>query len=132
MQGDYHTLIKNYQQEFNNRKITLSSNYTHKINARNFLRTGAIMNRLYFDLNQGQLIDSTNYWNTFIQNSGSAYSVQSYFQLKHTLNEALSINLGVHYLGLLLNNTGSFEPRAAIKYEANKKNVITFGYGLHS
>ncbi|MCF8253412.1 MAG: carboxypeptidase-like regulatory domain-containing protein [Bacteroidia bacterium] len=132
LEEDYSSLKRTYAQDFNQKRITLTSVYTQKVNARNTIRTGFTMNRFGFNLNQAQLADSSQKWITQINNKGNTYSAQSYFQWNHAFSEKLSSNIGFHYQELLLNNSRSFEPRLALKYEANQKNQFTFGYGIHS
>ncbi len=131
MQSDFNTLTKENDQYYTQNKITLSSTYTKKINARSSIRTGFIVNQLSYNLNQKDKYDTTVLI-TRINVKGSTQTAQAFFQWNYKLNERLTTNIGMHYFQLFLNNSNSLEPRASLKYELNPKNNVTFGYGLHS
>jgi hypothetical protein len=124
--------IKEYEQVFLQNKVVLSTNLTHKINAKNNIRTGFIISRLGFNLNQKKRNDSLNALTTFIQNQGNTATVQGFAQWNHKVSNRLSTNLGLHTLYLALNNTYSLEPRASVKYDLSSKQYVALGYGLHS
>jgi hypothetical protein len=123
--------VKQYQQNFDQNKITLSSTYTQKLNARNNIRTGVIFNCLFYNLNQKDNEDTT----MLIERIGikdNTQTLQGFFQWNHKLTTKLTSNIGFHYYHLLLNNSNSLEPRASLKYELSPKQNLSFGYGLHS
>lgn len=131
MQADLSTLSKQYTQTYNQTKITLSTTYTKKINARSNIRTGFILNQLGYNLVQKDKVDTTVLI-TKINVKGNTQTAQAFFQWNYKLNDKLTTNVGMHYFQLFLNNSNSFEPRASIKYEFNPRNNVTLGYGLHS
>ncbi len=131
LQKDYLSFIKDYDQSYTQTKITLSSTYTQKINSRNSLRTGFIVNQLGYNLREKELNDSS-ILEEKINVKGNTQTAQVFFQWQHKLNQRFSTNLGMHYFHVLLNNSWSAEPRASLKYDLNQKNVFTAGYGLHS
>jgi hypothetical protein len=47
-------------------------------------------------------------------------------------SEKLTLNAGVHYLQLLLNNSWSVEPRVSASYSLDDRQRFNLGYGLHS
>ncbi len=123
--------IKEYQQVFLQSKIVLSTNLTYKIDAKNSIKSGFIISKLGFDLNQKTRNDSLGALVTYIQNQGSTATIQGFSQWNRKLNNKLSTNLGFHALYLLLNNTYSIEPRASVKYDLSSKQYVALGYGLH-
>jgi hypothetical protein len=131
LENDYNTFTKTYQQTYTQSKITLSSVYTKKINARNNIRTGFILNRLGYELLQKSSRD-TNILIEKLRVNGSTETAQLFFQWNQRLSEKLTTNVGVHYFHLLLNNSNSLEPRASVKYDITPKHSLTLGYGLHS
>lgn len=131
LEPDYTTEIKEYQQTYNQSKITLSSVYTQKLNARSNIRTGIILNQLGYNLNQQDLSDTTTLI-TKINVKGSTQTVQGFFQWNYKLTEHFTTNVGLHYFNLVLNNSNSIEPRASLAYEVNPSHRFSFGYGLHS
>jgi hypothetical protein len=131
MQKDYTTLIKDFQQQFTQTKITLSSTYTRKINASSSIRAGFILNQLGYNLMKKDL-DTNKALKERINTTGNTQSVQGFFQWNYKISPKLTSNIGLHYFQLMLNNSNSLEPRASLKYQFNAKNNITLGYGLHS
>ncbi len=131
MHDDYTTFTKQYLQRFLQSKITLSSVYTQKINAKSNIRSGFILNQLGYNLSQKDLGDSTVLIER-INVKGSTQTAQAFFQWNYKVTPKLTTNVGLHYFHLLLNNSNSLEPRASLKYELTQKNVFTMGYGMHS
>ena len=131
MHDDYSTFTKQYWQRFLQSKVTLSSVYTQKINAKSNIRSGFILNQLGYNLSQKDLGDSTVLTER-INVKGSTQTAQAFFQWNYKVTPKLTTNIGLHYFQLLLNNSNSVEPRASLKYELTQKNIFTMGYGIHS
>lgn len=121
-----------YKMYFMRPRITLSSTMNHKINAKHQLRYGIIANRLDYDLEEQYRKDSTGVLVTDVDAKGNTYLMQSFFQWKYRISEKLTAVSGLHAILLTLNNTGSVEPRASLKYEATARHAFSLGYGLHS
>jgi len=128
---DYTSTKKNYEQKFNQNKITLSSVYTHKLSALSSFRTGLILNRLGYDLSQSDR-EEDDIFHERLNNNGNTQTAQGFFQWNYRPMPKLTTNIGFHYIQLFLNNSNSVEPRASLRYEATQRNIFTFGYGLHS
>lgn len=128
---DYASLTREYEQRFVQNKLTLSSTYTQKINAKNNIRTGFILNYLGYGLKQSDMGDSTVLLEQ-INEKGATGTLQVFFQWNMHLTEKLTANLGIHSFQLFLNNSSSFEPRASLRYDLRPKHHFTLGYGLHS
>lgn len=131
LSSNYSDLKREQEESYNQTKITLSSTYTKKVNAKNNLRTGFILNQLGYQLLQKSSLD-TNIMLNRINIKGNTQSIQGFFQWNTQINQRLSSNVGLHYFQLLLNNTYAIEPRAALKFELNNRQNLTLGYGLHS
>ncbi len=131
LQPDFTSLVRNYEQRFLQNKVTLSTNYTMKINARNSIRSGFILNRLGYKLGQSYN-DSTGVFVTEINQSGTTETAQAFFQWSCKLTPKWTTNVGLHYFHLFLNNSQSVEPRASVQYDLTTKHHFTLGYGLHS
>ena len=131
MNYDYQTYTKEYQQKYVQNKITLSSTYTQKIDVKNSIRAGFILNQLGYNLTQSDIAD-TNLLVERINVKGSTQTAQAFFQWNCRATTKLTTNIGLHYFQLFLNNSNSIEPRASLKYAATTKNYFTIGYGLHS
>lgn len=128
---DYSSLTRDYEQRFVQNKLTLSSTYTQKINTKNNLRTGFILNHLGYRLKQSDMADTTVLLEQ-INEQGATETVQVFFQWNTHITEKLTTNVGLHYFQLFLNNSNSIEPRASVRYDFHPKHHLTLGYGLHS
>jgi hypothetical protein len=127
----YYKPLTEYEQAFNQSKITFSSSFTKKFNSHYNIRTGIIFNELIYNLTEKDVYDS-NELTTRIKVTGHTQTLQGYFQLNNRFTDKLTTNIGIHYMQLLLNNSKSIEPRASLKYSITDKENLTFGYGLHS
>jgi hypothetical protein len=120
-----------YEENSNQYRSSAHIVYNNKLNARSSLRTGIIANR--YDM---KIFD--RFYNTQLQNmeqlrdfTGETYLMQGYFQFKHNFTSSLTLNTGLHYLQLLLNNTNSIEPRAGLKWSFKPGRSLNAGYGVH-
>jgi len=131
LQSDYTQTIRNFEQRFLQNKATLSTSYTWKLNAKSNIRTGFILNRLGYKLQQSDMGD-TNVLITQIDETGTTETAQAFFQWNYKLTPKLTTNIGMHYVQLFLNNSNSVEPRASVKYDLTPRHHFSAGYGLHS
>lgn len=131
LQNNLKTFNKLLLEAYLQNRLTLSSTYTKKLNARSNIRLGGIVNQLNFRLTKKTAF-ATKDLTTTIDRNGNTNTLQGFFQWNYRLNEKLTTNVGAHYMHLLLNNTLSFEPRASIKYSLHPKYNVFAGYGLHS
>ena len=130
LDNDYRINLQERESYVQN-KLGITSTLTRKIDAKNSIRTGFIVNFLNYNLQRKGINDSTKLMEVVLENSGSTSTVQTYLQWNHKLSERLTTNVGLHTLMLTLNNTYSIEPRASIKYDLSSKQYVSFGYGLH-
>jgi hypothetical protein len=121
-----------YYENFGNSKITLSSVLNSKLSARANLRSGIFVNQLYYNLQEKGREKEQDPIETHINSKGNTQSIQAFSQLNYRASERLTVNVGLHYLQLLLNNTNSIEPRISASYELDDKQRVSLGYGLHS
>jgi hypothetical protein len=131
LDGQYNPYL-DYTQKYANSKITFSSVLNHKVSARYALRSGVYFNQLYYNLKQRDLNEETNTLETELNATGNTQSIQAFSQLNIKASEKLTLNAGVHYLQLLLNNSFSVEPRLSASYAIDEIQRINIGYGLHS
>ncbi|MBX7204567.1 MAG: TonB-dependent receptor [Bacteroidia bacterium] len=124
--------IQKTDERFVNSKITWSSLLNYKMNTRNSLRSGIILNSLYYNLSQNHRNDSLGFMETEIDTRGQTQTVQLYSNWNHKAGDRLTVNTGFHTLHLLLNGAFAIEPRASVSYAASEKRTIAIGYGLHS
>ncbi len=110
----------------------VGSTYGLKFNARSKIETGFIYNRIQFSVDQ----NSWNFEQDFLENElsdeGGTNRIQAFATWKFRITEDLTMTSGAHLNGLTLNNSYSFEPRVAMKWDFLEGKAITFGAGIHS
>ncbi|HEY8898525.1 MAG TPA: TonB-dependent receptor, partial [Niastella sp.] len=125
-------VVDNYKDNYVTRKIQVSSTLNHKINAGNALRAGAYVDFIYFKYYKLSKENPNAPLLENINTNGNTQTVQAFVQWQYKPLNNFTFNLGLHYLALLYNNTGSAEPRASIKWDPDAKSSLAVGYGLHS
>ena len=113
-----------------NNTYRISSTYNHKFDAKNTFRTGLIMSHLEFDFIYDE--DEGEGLTRFFDNQGKMQFFQAFAHWKHRFNEDWTLNTGLHYSQLLLNNNYSIEPRAAISWQVNSRQKLSLAAGIHS
>jgi hypothetical protein len=131
--ADYNKIVvDNYKDNYITKKVLLSSTLNHKINTSNAFRAGAYVNFIFFKYYKLSKENPNAPLLETINTSGNTQTVQAYIQWQYKPLNNLTFNLGMHYLALLYNNTGSAEPRASVKWDPDNKSSLAFGYGMHS
>jgi Carboxypeptidase regulatory-like domain len=127
-----YSISKAYLEKYITKKWTFSSTVNRKFSNRSVLRAGVFVNQIDYNYLQRSKENPNAVLKEVINVKGQTQTIQAFTQWQLKPADKLMINIGLHYLQLLLNNTNSIEPRASVKWELNKKNSISFGYGLHS
>jgi outer membrane receptor protein involved in Fe transport len=96
------------------------------------LRSGVRFNLIHFNYYKREKENPDAPIKEIINKNENTQTLQFFAQGQYKVSDNLSFNLGAHYLNLAYNNSSSFEPRASVKWDINKKNSLAFGYGLHS
>lgn len=137
--GDkYGILNREYQDEerlyadFGQSKITFSSVLNTKISPKYSLRSGVFLNQLHYNVYERGFEENTGQMQTHIDEKGNTQSVQAFSQLNVRASQRLTLNMGLHYLQLMLNNSTALEPRFSASFALDEKQRINLGYGLHS
>lgn len=105
----------------------------HKFSAKSSIRTGIILSKKNYELTLFQRlleIDGPQY--DFLDEEGLTNSIQSFFQWKYSFAEQWTVNAGIHQLYSDLSPEVSIEPRLAIQYKIDKKQLLNAGFGKHS
>lgn len=114
-------------------KYTFRSTVNHKLSQKVNSRTGITLNSLFFDNTLKKAFrDRPEDMLTFVDNSGTGFSVQAFSQFKIDLLPNLSTTIGFHTMYLDINNKATFEPRAGLSWNVSKNDGLSFAYGLHS
>lgn len=130
--GDYYdrNIDATYQQKFVNQALRLSSLYNYKLNARNTVRLGVILNHLDFNLFDKDNEDGP--YEVNVNRNGNTQLLQAYAQWKSRLTPTVTVNAGLHGMLLALNNRYSIEPRMGVRWAVAPRSTLSFGAGLHS
>ena len=119
-----------YREHFELNKISGLFYYKKKFNPKNTLETGIRADNLL--VNVADSILRNDQYEILTQFDGSTYLIQPYAEWQHKFSDKLTLNAGVHYQVLTLNNSDQLEPRAGLKYKISEKDMLAIGYGLHS
>ncbi|GAB5555045.1 MAG: carboxypeptidase-like regulatory domain-containing protein [Saprospiraceae bacterium] len=128
--------LRNYQAHddatdlVSDQSLRLSSTYSHKINRRSTIRTGAIISALKFKFQYDE--DNGENLERFFDNSGNTQFLQAFLQWKYRWKDNWTFFSGVHYSHFMLNGKKSIEPRTSIQYQASPKTKWSASLGLHS
>lgn len=129
----------NYEnQRFTDKRLSAALHHFYKINARTSLKSGAMAHQIFLDFfketaprsSTSNIQESQRVLN--IAGAGSTQTLQAWSQLSRELTPRLTLNAGLHGLALLLNQTASIEPRAALRFAATPRQTLSLAYGLHS
>ena len=121
--------INNQDARFINEKLSLNASLTHKVNARNKLSGGVLV-----DLSRFDLLNRVLYPQVISQRNalGETMLSQAYVQWKHRFSQNLTLNAGLTGLHYQLNNSAALEPRVGLSYNVNSRSTVNVAYGLHS
>jgi hypothetical protein len=125
-------IVDSYKENYITKKILVSSTLNHKVNTSNAFRAGAFVNFIFFKYYKLSKENLNAPLLETINTSGNTQTVQAFIQWQYKPYNNLTFNVGMHYLALLYNNTGSAEPRASVKWDPDNKSSLALGYGMHS
>lgn len=123
---------RDYEERHGNEKLTVSSVFHFKKNAKNSFRAGTYINTYGFSLLQRIWNTDVNGLDTQLNATGNLMTTQVFGVWKHKFSDRLTTTNGIHVLHLPMNQTSSIEPRLAMRYQLSSLTDITIGYGLHS
>ena len=129
---DDYSISKNYRDNYIVKKWLLNSTMNYKFDNRLQLRTGVIVNFIDFNYYQLSAEHKGEPLVERINAKGNTSTQQGFAQWQYKPSNDLTLNAGLHYLHLSLNNTSSVEPRLSAKWNITNKTSVAIGYGLHS
>jgi hypothetical protein len=128
--------------DFYENRLTLSSFIRSKLNSRNSIKAGFYVTR--FDVNFFDKVRISSLYDTLaLKIEGRPFKVrelvktdfflvQPYVLYVHQFTSRLSANAGVYSQYTTLGSHVSVEPRASLRYQPDRRNVLSLSYGLHS
>ena len=121
---------------YDQHKFVLSSYINKKINAQHTLQTGIVAENISFKTKDSLLlynaVANKQFWGYNNDFNGNTNLLQAYSQWKYKINDALTLNSGLHLQYLTLNSAFAIEPRFALNYQVKANQTVSIGYGLHS
>ncbi len=126
------TRAATYRNRFIVNKYIMNYNATKRFSSHSMMKAGFILTEMKMNLVDSNFYPDQNIWYNEAEFRNDAQLVQGFCAYQYTPTDALKINLGVHYIQFLLNQSKSLEPRAGISYTVNSKLQLNAGYGLHS
>ncbi|MCU0340341.1 MAG: TonB-dependent receptor [Spirosomaceae bacterium] len=121
-----------FNEDYNLRKLAISSTLNHKFSPRLTLRTGVIWSGQQYELVRESWNATQRRMVSFINSDGQTNVTQAFMQWNYKITPQLALNLGAHYLSLALNQSRSLEPRASIKWDFAQNQTLGLGFGRHS
>ncbi len=116
---------------FQNTAWRLSTLYNNKLNSKNTVRTGIVIQELGYDLNDSLYDYGSKQWKDILSGSGQTQYYQAYVQWKKRFNQKWTLVSGLNGSYYALNSKYSLEPRTAITYQMEKSR-LSLAAGLHS
>ena len=113
-------------------KYTVTSILNHKFGNKLNTRSGIVINQNHYNVNnrEAKLLGNPLY--TFIDETGSAVSIQAFSQSLLKINNQLKLNIGMHTHYFSLNDEISIEPRLGIEWQLSPNQSVGLAYGLNS
>jgi len=129
---DDYSLSKNYTEKYIVKKWLFNSTLNYKFSNRLNLRAGVIGNLIHFNYYQLSAEHKGDPLLERINTVGNTSTQQAFAQWQYKPSNNFTVNAGLHFLHLSLNNSSSAEPRLSAKWNITNKSSIAVGYGLHS
>lgn len=124
-------------QKYTESRLAASVAYNYRFSTRTSFKTGLFLNHINFDFYKSITLrraNATNYLSEFtsFKGRGQTQTAQTYAQIVHTLLPGFTVNTGLHFMQLFLNNTSSLEPRISFQYHLPKRHTLSLAYGVYS
>lgn len=112
-------------------RASVSTSLTYYFKGTSQVTAGVITNSLNYDVFTYSGSESRSARHAQAA-SASYHIIQPFTNFKWGITSRLTINTGLHYNYLTLNNSQSLEPRASLLYDLGKGHSATLAYGMHS
>lgn len=118
--------------EYQYQPLTLHTSLTHRFSTRMTIKAGAMVTQTQHDYlsRDFDYVDSVLF--TRGDAEGQTRTAQGYVQGQWKPSTFLTFNAGLHYLYYDLTQSQSLEPRLGMSVRLSPRQVLSFGYGLHS
>ena len=120
-----------YSSNFTEKEVTISTHYTHKINAKNTISFGISIKDKGINQN-----DSAKYQGSYLRlitlENEHLQLLQGFAEWKHRVTSKFNYYAGIHSQYLFLNGSKALEPRLGMSLNFSDKQSFNMGYGIHS
>ena len=121
---------------YSNYKFVLNTFLNKKINAKNTVQTGIVLENIHYQTKDSLLlskpVSGLPFWGYNNDFGGTTNLIQAYGQWKYRISDKIILNSGLHFQYLTLNSKLAIEPRAALNYQFTDNQMLSIGYGLHN
>jgi len=125
--------------EYNDNRLILSGVLDHTITEKLKLKTGVIGNVILYNFfmknlplsNIADISESSDQFLS-VDEKGFTGTAQAFLQASYSLTPKLTLTGGFHAIELLMNSTGSIDPRFSVKFQENATNVTSLAIGKYS
>jgi hypothetical protein len=130
--NNFESWVPQYRQEGQENKLSVTTQFKQKVNARNNYYLGFIAD--YFFVHH---LDSVNSiedgrFITMADFEGNMAMLRAYMQWHHSFGSGINAFAGVHFQFFSLNKEVAVEPRLALTWQPGAGSTLSLGYGLHS
>jgi hypothetical protein len=121
-----------YRNQFIVNRYIFNYQATKRLSNLHTLKAGFIFTQMQMNLLDSNFYPAQNIWYNEAKFKNDAQLLQGWLAWQYSPNEALQMNVGLHYIRFLLNQSQSLEPRLGLQYQLSPKLHVSAGYGLHS
>lgn len=121
-----------YRQNFQDHRVQGHMFYKQKINAKHNYKVGWRTTVFYSILKDSAFIPAWERFETMTDFEGVTALLQPYATWQWRWNDAFTMNTGLHFQYLTLNNAYAIEPRWGLQWQVNPRHRLSLAYGLHS
>ena len=125
-------IIRNQNIDNTQNKYTVHFTFNKKLNAKNTVVTGTVLDRYNFDFKHHVRIPDTDQFKSNRSFDGTSLLTRIYLQWQHKFSDKFSLNTGAQFQNFELSNSNNVEPRVGLKYQFKHNQSFGLGYGLHS
>jgi hypothetical protein len=125
------TIRPDYRNNSFQNRLAFSYVLNQKLNPKNSFVAGFTYNQFHLNYIDSNRTEGSKFI-TLRNFKGDAGFVQGYGNWQTRPSDKLTINAGIYYQQLLLNNTYAIEPRAGLRYNLSNNQSLSFGIGRNS
>lgn len=129
--GDDLTFSPREISQYQDMRITYTTDYNHRFSSRHSNKTGIILTHISHEYEAARYNKLVSGLDTLGITAGATQTYQAFTQSKFGLTDKLSLNAGVHFLHFAFNGKSSIEPRVGLTYALSNRSLLALGYGLH-